>query len=395
MEHKEIKLNELEIFGTTDNLKYVQMLVPEGWTSRINTFKDAYGGSKYPYQFTIAHEPADKTAGVYYYSPVNYTDDHLRNFADYQVDDFGFKYRKIKDMPTILDESVLSRFKEYNMQRIQHFPFASNDLISAQRHQGSITEAVRRGNAYNAHYYYGGINIYAYKYNNRDRIRMASAIVDGLDYCHWQDVQSPYALSMTGVNPSVVYPNYRYDENKGHYVYTDIFQYDWNFYRHIEMDVLKEDYEYAYKNIFVPIINHGVKICDDIWQDFRKENERLSKQRAARREDKKQAQQIRKQMQDNARKARNETYDYIRKTQQEIAAMRKNSYEKQKQSHERVMEQWTDTIRGNTRFVDKHGDEHVLHTYDDYAYKKGDSYITSDSSLDHFSDYEELEKKKY
>jgi len=224
---------------------------------------------------------------------------------------------------------------------------------------------------------------------------MASAIVDGLDYCHWQDVQSPYALSMTGVNPSVVYPNYRYDENKGHYVYTDIFQYDWNFYRHIEMDVLKEDYEYAYKNIFVPIINHGVKICDDIWQDFRKENERLSEQRAARREDKKQAQQIRKQMQDNARKARNETYDYIRKTQQEIAAMRKDSYEKQKQSHERVMEQWTDTIRGNTRFVDKHGDEHVLHTYDDYAYKKGDSYITSDSSLDHFSDYEELEKKKY
>ena len=56
---------------------------------------------------------------------------------------------------------------------------------------------------------------------------------------------------------------------------------------------------------------------------------------------------------------------------------------------------WSDTFRGDTRFVDKYGDEHVIHTYDNYAYKNGDTYVTSDSPLDHGWDWEELEKKKY
>ena len=53
-------------------------------------------------------------------------------------------------------------------------------------------------------------------------------------------------------------------------------------------------------------------------------------------------------------------------------------------------------LEGNTRFVDRHGDEHVIHTYNNYAYKNGDSYVTIDSKLfDAGSDWEELEKKKY
>ena len=104
---------------------------------------------------------------------------------------------------------------------------------------------------------------------------------------------------------------------------------------------------------------------------------------------------IQREADERRRQSNKELYDYVRKTQQEISDMRKDSYEKQKKAHDRVMEQWTDTIRGNTRFVDKQGNEHVIHTYNDYAFKKGDDYITSNSSLDHFSDWEELEKKKY
>ena len=56
---------------------------------------------------------------------------------------------------------------------------------------------------------------------------------------------------------------------------------------------------------------------------------------------------------------------------------------------------WGDVNQGNTRFVDRYGNEHVIHTYNNYAYKSGDTYVTSDSPLDHSYDWEELEKKKY
>ena len=81
--------------------------------------------------------------------------------------------------------------------------------------------------------------------------------------------------------------------------------------------------------------------------------------------------------------------------QKEIEAIRRSSYENTQKSQAKVREMWSDTFRGDTRFVDKYGDEHVIHTYDNYAYKNGDTYVTSDSPLDHGWDWEELEKKKY
>lgn len=395
MEHKEIKLNELVISGTEDKMDYVQMLVPEEWTSRIKTFKDSYGGSKYPYQFTIFHDSPDKTATIYYYSPVNFVDDHLKQFNDYEIDEYGNWLRAAREMPVVLDRSVLHRFRDYNMERINHIPFSNNEKIYKERYQGYVDDVAKQGNSLNSYYYYGGINIYKYTNKNRERIRMASAIVDGYYYSRWQEVPQAYMMSMMGVDPSYVYPNYQYDQYSKKYVYTIMDQADWRFYCHLEMDVLKEDYEYAYKNIFLPVVNKGVVICDDIWQDFRKEKERMSKERAAIRQDRKEAARIQREADERRRQSNKELYDYVRKTQQEISDMRKDSYEKQKKAHDRVMEQWTDTIRGNTRFVDKQGNEHVIHTYNDYAFKKGDDYITSNSSLDHFSDWEELEKKKY
>ena len=133
MEHKEIKLNELVISGTEDKMDYVQMLVPEEWTSRIKTFKDSYGGSKYPYQFTIFHDSPDKTATIYYYSPVNFVDDHLKQFNDYEIDEYGNWLRAAREMPVVLDRSVLHRFRDYKMERINHIPFSNNEKIYKER----------------------------------------------------------------------------------------------------------------------------------------------------------------------------------------------------------------------------------------------------------------------
>jgi len=395
MEHNEIKLNELQIYGGSDGLNYVEMLVPEGWSSTINVHKDSYGGQGRPYQFTVTHNSPDRTAALYFYSPLEYTDDHLRSFNDYETDDYGYLLRHFKDMQSVLDESVMRRFSKYDMHFIKHIPYTNNAKNAETRKQKALDRLNKNGDTFSNHYYYGGINIYGYTNNGHKRIRMCSCIIEALDYCRWNYLPNNIDFSFIGVDPTMIYPNCRYDQQNRCYIYTTLYQTDWSYRQHIEMDVLEKDYEYAYSNIFLPVTNKGVTICQDIWDDYRREAEILSKKRAAIREDKKRAAEIKREADRKSRESRKELYDSIRRTQQETRDIINSSYENRKRSHDRVMEQWTDTIRGNTRFVDRDGNEHVIHTYNDYAFKKGDDYITSDSPLDHFSDWEELKKKKY
>ena len=49
----------------------------------------------------------------------------------------------------------------------------------------------------------------------------------------------------------------------------------------------------------------------------------------------------------------------------------------------------------NSSYTDRYGSEHVIHSTDKYAYRKGDTYVTSNHPLDYGYDWEELDKKKY
>ena len=277
MEHNEIKLNELQIYGGSDGLNYVEMLVPEGWTSTINVHKDSYGGQGRPYQFTVTHNSPDRTAALYFYSPLEYTDDHLRSFRDYETDDYGYLLRHFKDMQSVLDESVMRRFSKYDMHFIKHIPYTNNAKNAETRKQKALDRLNKNGDTFSNHYYYGGINIYGYTNNGHKRIRMCSCIIEALDYCRWNYLPNNIDFSFIGVDPTMVYPNCRYDQQNRCYIYTTLYQTDWSYRQHIEMDVLEKDYEYAYSNIFLPVTNKGVTICQDIWDDYRREAEILSK----------------------------------------------------------------------------------------------------------------------
>ena len=98
MEHKEIKLNKKTIYKTSDNVNYVEMLVPEEWSITIADNRDNYGGYSYPYTFKIKLRSPDKTALLTYFSPRNYLDNHLYRYTNGQIDDYGDLMRKFESI---------------------------------------------------------------------------------------------------------------------------------------------------------------------------------------------------------------------------------------------------------------------------------------------------------
>ena len=192
-----------------------------------------------------------------------------------------------------------------------------------------------------------------------------------------------------------VFKDMHYDANKGAYVRLTLNETGWTARQLFTLDCKLEDYEFAYRNIFDPIRKNGVGICDDIWNDYRQMQKEIDAKKQRLREEKREVARIQREANEQSRQSRQELYDYVRKTQQETHDILNSSYENHRKSQAKVREMWGDVNQGNTRFVDKYGNEHVIHTYDNYAYKSGDTYVTSNDPLDHSYDWEELKKKKY
>ena len=393
-----IKLNELTIYSDSDNMEYVRMLVPEGFSSTINVF-DSYSGDGFPYCFSITHRPDDNSCAVYYHSPKHFVDDHLSNHSDYDVDDFGFLHHEFINLQQYLDKDVSSRYGGFdNLTFVKFSPYIDNEEISEKR-KTDILKSYENTNLFlNNYYYCGGISVYSYDYDGQHRYLFSSAILEAVDFSRWEVVKDAYVYESDPFLKNMmasVYPNLRYDNQNNRYVYTLCYETDWTVRGFIEVDCAEEDYNCAYNQILVPTIGRGVKICDDIWNDFKRISEDISQRNYEIRQDKQTAAQILAQANMDRLNSNKELYESLRKTQQETHDILNSSYEHSKQVHDRIDEQRTDVFRGNTRFVDSYGNEHIIHTSNRYAYKKGRNYVTSDSPLQTPYEWEELKKKKY
>ena len=399
MEHKEVKLEEKSIHTVEGKKNYVQMLIPEGWNITINTYRDTYGGYTYPYTFMITLKSPDNTVAIYYYSPRNFLDDHLNPWNEDQIDDYGNLHRSFTKVEDYLDQMARSRLGNIGpyefVQQVDHDDIKQRQ---AKRKEVAQKQASDNGEVLNWHYFNEVCRIYSYKYKETDRIRCNSAIVEGCDTTRWSVIpgaaQYMYDPVMKGAMMSV-FKNAQYDRNRGEYVHTSSYETSWNARKILSMDCMEKDFEFVYNRIFRQIVEHGVVICDDIWNDFRKIRKENEQRNAEVREEKKRVAKINREAEERRRQSNKELYDYVRKTQNEIHDIQKSAYENTQRSQAKVREMWGDVNQGNTRFVDKYGNEHVIHTYDNYAYKSGDTYVTSDSPLDHGYDWEELQKKKY
>ncbi|MBO7676473.1 MAG: hypothetical protein J6S49_03055 [Erysipelotrichaceae bacterium] len=399
MEHKEIKLEKKRIYNTQTNVRYVEMLVPEGWSISIIDDKENYGGYNYPYTFRIKLTSPDKTAELIYFSPRNYLDDDLRDFRNGQIDDYGNLLRHFETIETYLGDWANNSFKNFpDARQIDKIIYSNTEKYRNERKEKAVQRATDKRQTLLDYYYDRITNVYSYRYKETDRIRLYSGLIEGEEREAHSSIPVPDNVldrNFTIQTMMAAFPDATFDAKHNMFIRRTMHETYWNARCLFYFDCMAIDYEYTYKNIFSPILNQGVTICDDIWNDFDRIKKEKSVQYQKIREEKKEAARIQKEAAEARRKASKETLDYVRKTQQETHDIIRSSYENTRRSQAKLREMWGDVNQGNTRFVDRYGNEHVVHTYNDYAYKKGDTYVTSNSPLDNPYDWEELQKKKY
>lgn len=396
MEHKEIKLNKQTIYSTKTGIKYVQMLMPENWSITINTDKDRYGGYSYPYTFRITLKSEDKSVVFNYFSPRNYVDDHLKQFSNSQIDDYGNLLNRFQTIDEYLENWANNDLKNYsNVKCIETIVPDNMAKLEQDRKAKSLQENKSKGYILENYYYKQLVKAYSFIYNNAEWVRVYAGINEAESVGQYRTMEIGGIYSLDPFVRQMVLAGRNKNIMDGSVTYPIIEETRWNVRQLFTMDCRLEDYEFAYKNIFAPIRGQGVVICNDIWKDYEETRKKNSAEYENIRADKKEAVRIKREADEQKRKSDRGLYDYVRKTQQETHDIINSSYENQRKSQNKVREMWGDVNHGNTRFVDKDGREHVIHTYDNYAYKSGDHYLTSNSPLDHPYDWEELEKKKY
>ena len=329
MEHKEIKLDKKKIYSQKSGMNFVEMLYPENWGIRINVDKDNYGGSSYPYTFRISLISDDDFCKIDYFSPRNYTDDHLRQFQNDQIDDYGNILRRFVTIDEYLENWAKSDLKKY--QNVKCFEtYVPDNMAKLEEEQKSRAEADNRSKGYilMEYSYRELLKSYSFTYNNSEHVRVYSGINEAQHVGQYRTVPKGALWTLDPFSRNTIFNLYSDTIDRtqdGDITYPTVDETRWNVRQLLTLDCRLSDYKYVCNNIFAPIRGNGVAICSDIWNDFE-------------------------------------------------AIKTENSKKYQK-------------IRD--------GNEHIIHTYDDCAYKSGDHYVTSDSPWDHPKDYEELEKKKY
>lgn len=392
-------------------LPLVQMWLPDDWKETVTVNPKVQTGYGEPEFITVSVVSPDRHSNVYYQSAFHYRDDLLSETAS-GYDSYGNLRRKFMTPEAFVDYLASIDFKE-NSTEVSVFSEKEWDTNPAQydRYLKNVT-----GNADNDPYsaigevYCKGYQrIYSYKHKGYARKRLYSLIIRSTEYAYWAPVPELITRSlndpfMASIAQRTIknFPNARYEKTLNEWVYTISWFKDWRIDQRIILDSPESQFEELRNTVLRPLVSHGVYYTNELRartdsrqktanEINRKKREEESRQRAAQKQE-----NDRRRAEEEERRARHrQAQESLRKTQREISDIRRSMYENTQKSQAKTREIWGDAIRGDTRFTDKYGDEHVIHTYNNYAYKNGDTYVTSDSPLDHDWDWEELEKKKY
>jgi hypothetical protein len=396
MNHETIKLNELTIYSEKTGKQYVKMLVPEGWSSTIDRYEDAYGGYCMPDLFEITNNAPDGSSSIRYRSLTAYLDDELHPCPDGTVDETGQLHKRSISLEMYLEEDALKRLSgKQDLSFVRHIPFTSNEANTKKTYEKQFEKEKEKGRRLVDAYYARGISVYTYMQDGWKHYYLNSALLTSLYVVREKTID---ATGLSEEDLLRLYPGCLYDEENDRYVQFIEQQIEWDVDQELGMDCLEEDYDFAYEQVFLPVVRHNVQICEDVWNDVRERMEKKDTPVQKPEVDEEEQRKIEAIWAEYRRwKAENDAriFDYVRNTQDEIAAIHNSSHEYSKKIHDKMNEQWSDTFRGDRRFVDGYGHEHVIHTDNHYAYKKGDTYVTSDSPLDKPFGFEELKKKKY
>lgn len=402
MRNWNIELDET-ILSDESGMPLVKMMTPKGWT--VSAYrKELYRGYNYPRTIQVLMRSPDQTCRLYYCSPIQGFDNHLEAYRDYTIDSMGNLNCRFRDFETQNQERaeryISSIEGASDLSFIRQIEYNSNK----ERRRTRGEEEARRFetselNILSDYYYKGGIRKYQFRQSSSDHFYACAMTVEGATCESWhylppaivQGLQDPFMAEQMKNR----FPHAQFNENVQRWIFLSSFYTWWTAKNLLELDCLLEDQQELYQKLFVPVNRYGAVFTDELRAELERIKTQGDRARAKKREEEKATGRVHLAEQEAKRQRRQQQREKLYQTQKQISDIRRAAYENQRKSQAKTREIWSDTLRGDTRFVDRQGNEHVLHTYDRYAYKSGDTYVTSDSRLDHDWDWEELEKKKY
>lgn len=402
------QLQEITVKEEGSGIPMIKMVLPGEWITSLHTDRKIYNGFGEPMNVRLQCSSKDRQSLITYNSNCHYCDSRLSQTVDFSTDLYGTLYRKFIPVKEFLERTVEKRLsKNDNIQFIRYEDWPANDDC-LKDYQKWISETNRDPyTSVDNFYYRGGTIEYSFCTNNGTPYRcVCSAIVEAADYAVVRSLpreivgmlKDPLSgdigrMAMGG------YRNAHYDENYGTWVYTANDYKDWYVSQMILMVMPEQQYADQYNSIYLPVVSYGAHYTPEL------QNEMDSLQASINRHNKETMDAaFRKPGKNTAsdyaeaerrRQSDREAREKLRRTREETAAIQNSMYENRQRSDAKIREMRNDAMMGYTRYTDRYGSEHVIHSTDQYAYRKGDTYVTSSHPLDYGYDWEELDKKKY
>ena len=395
-------------FITDQNGKnYIKAEKLDGFRYEVKRNDKVRNGYGYPFDFRINAWSPDETALYTYFCPLNYIDDdqYLPDpNNEFKYDEYARKLRTFLKVEDFVNAWFKDFKAKYNPKLIsQTFPNIDG-VTQKERQQKEYDELVakkRKGETIDSHYHWAGIFVFEYEKTGYLRRKVVECEIYSTKKTLYQEcdmrLYTPISMDLF----KMAYPKaIKGSDGK---LYSPFNTYNiWTVSRMGALDCLAKDYDKYYPYFFNELYTWDdywaktlIQECDDLQAKIDAEYKRKRETRAKEREEQRRVAEIQRREAEEKRESDRRFYENLRKTQQETHDIWKQAHENSKKAHDRAFEQWSDAFNDRTRFVDKYGNEHVIRTYDDYAYKSGDTYVTSKYDRGDVLGWERLEKKKY
>lgn len=395
-------------FVTDQNGKnYVKVEKLDGFRYEVKRNDKVKNGYGYPFDFRINAWSKDETCLYTYFCPLHYIDDdqYLPNPSnEFKYDEYGRKLRTFLKADDFVKAWFNDFMKKYNPKIITHIYPDIDNITQKERQQKEYDELVskkRKGETIDSHYHWAVIYVFEYEKNGYLRRKAVECEVYGTKKTLYQEcdmrLYTPYSMDLF----NMAYP--KTVQGSDGKLYSPFNTYRiWSVSRMAALDCLAKDFDNYYPYFYNEMFSWDdywaktlIEECDALQAKIDAEYKHKREVKAQERAEQKRQAEIQRKEAEEKRESDRRFYENLRKAQQETHDIWKQAHENSKKAHDRAFEQWSDTFNDNTRFVDKYGREHVIHTYDDYAYKSGDTYVTSKYDRGDVLGWERLEKKKY
>ncbi len=385
--------------------EYILIKPFEGFRYEVHRDDRSFNGVGYPFDFNIKAWSEDETALFNYYCPLEYLDDndYLSDPQnEFKIDKYGNLLRRFKKANELIDFWMDDFVRQDHARLLSSYYPLIDGRKQKERQDEEFDAAVRsrrKTESIDSHYHHLLINTYAYEKNGYERRRIVQCEVMGTKKTEYVECDMRLYTPLSMDLFRLAYPTTVKGVDGKLYSPISTWRY-WSVRKLVTLDCLEKDYD-----LYYPAMFDEVSLWDEYWTESlieecrQKQYERDSRYEQRRREEE-EKRRIEQEAAERQRKADEEKrerdrlfYENLRRTQEETHDILNQAYQNSSKSHDRAFEMWSDTFNDNTRFVDKDGNEHLLRTHDNVAYKRGDTYVTSKEDEGDFLGWEKLKKK--